>query len=85
MDVPPPPPNKGRANRSAGGLSFHRVEAFDVWRHLSRSEAGQMRTHKGSPYDEGQKRDAKREAKSLREEWIAHYTEGQSGAPRGKR
>jgi len=85
MDVPPPPRNKGRANRSAGGLSFHCVEAFDVWRHLSRGEAEQVRTHNGSPYAESQKRAAARQALSLHEEWIARVTEGQSAASRGKR
>ncbi len=84
MDVPPPPRNKGRANRSAGGLSFHCVEAFDVWRHLSRGEAKQVRTHNGSPYAESQKRAAARQALSLHEEWIARVTEGQSAGSRGK-
>lgn len=75
MDVRPPPRNKGRANRSAGGLSFHCVEAFDVWRHLSRAEAQQLRTHYGSPYAESQKRAAARQALSLHREWIAGVTE----------
>ncbi len=84
LDVPAPRRNKGRANRSAAGLSFHCVEALDVWRRLNRSEAEQMRTPPGGRYDEGQKRAAARQARSLHDEWIARVTEGQSAASRGK-
>ncbi len=63
MDVPPPPQNKGRANRSARGLSFRRIEALDVRRNLPRAEADE------TGYDPAEKRRAAGEAEELLKSW----------------
>src|SRR5262249_45341769 len=62
LNIPAPKRNKGRANRSAGGLSFHRIEALDVW---TLKEAKSI-----ADYDAGQMREARREAKRLSQEWA---------------
>ena len=64
LQIASPNRNKGRANRSARGLSFHKVEALDVRTHLRREDA------KASAYDSAQARAARREAKRLLQEWA---------------
>jgi len=71
LNIPAPIRNKGRANRSAGGLSFHRVETLDVWS-LSpeKVEAIRATTKKTRDYDDGQMRLARRKAGILFREWA---------------
>jgi hypothetical protein len=50
LAIPTPKRNEGRANRSAGGVSFRKIEALDVWTGLPRKEA------ETTGYDDGQAR-----------------------------
>ena len=75
FSVAPPARNKGRRNRSPKGISFHSIEALDVWNNLSRSQAESMRSDLTSAsYDEAQKRSAARKAHVLRRDWVAAKT-----------
>ncbi len=64
LGIPAPAYNKGRANRSARGLSFRRIEALDVWTHRPRGEAEKTR------YDDAEARSARRKAGRLFSEWT---------------
>jgi hypothetical protein len=64
LGIPAPAYNKGRANKSARGLSFGRIEALDVWTHRPRGEAEKTR------YDDAEARSARRKAGRLFSEWT---------------
>ncbi len=64
LGIPAPAYNKGRANKSARGLSFRKIEALDVWTHLQRKEA------LSTQYDDAEARRARREAGNLFSEWA---------------
>jgi hypothetical protein len=63
LKIPAPKLNKGRANRSAGGLSFRKIEALDVWRRIPRAKA------ETTGYDDAEARSARREASTLFRQW----------------
>jgi hypothetical protein len=59
LNIPNPPKNKGRANKSARGISFRKIEALDA----------------PSDYDAGQARLARREAMRLFRQWRRSLTD----------
>jgi hypothetical protein len=71
LGIEAPEPNEGRANRSSKRKSFRDIEALDVRRNLSHSDAAQ------DVYDTtgGQAREAARDAKRLRREGEANLRE----------